>query len=53
MVRVSASRAAKILVLVVPSGKRTAQLKRILLRTDIPHVVTTAGYQAADENPVS
>jgi hypothetical protein len=39
---VGASRAAKILVLVVPPGKRSNQLERILVRHDVPHTITKA-----------
>lgn len=39
---VGASRAAKVLVLVVAPGKRANQLERILLRDAVPHTVTSA-----------
>ena len=39
---VGASRAAKVLALVVPSGTRASQLERILFRDAVPHTVTRA-----------
>lgn len=39
---VGASRAAKVLVLVVPLGMRAAQLERILLRADVAYAFTVA-----------
>lgn len=36
---VGASRAAKVLTLVVPAGKRASQLVRILLREGVPHTL--------------
>lgn len=39
---VGASRAAKVLALVVPPGKRSNQLKRILVHRDVPHTITKA-----------